>query len=52
MSDKELAWTTLLVAAVGTVVICVLAYRLNEAQGKLNQATSDPWGTVRRALGV
>lgn len=52
MSEKNLAFLTLATAAVGTIVICVLAYKLNAAQDKVGAVTTDPVGFFRRTFGV
>lgn len=47
MTDKNVAYLTLATAAVGTIVICILAYKLNAAQDRINGVTSDPVGFVK-----
>jgi hypothetical protein len=51
MSDKNLAITTLLVAAIGTVVIVVLAYKLNNLSQKVDQVSGNPLGVLKSMIG-
>ena len=52
MSDKNLAYLTLATAAIGTIVICVLAYRLNSASSALGDIQKDPVNGIRNLIGV
>jgi len=46
MSDKNIALLTLGTAAIGTIVVCILAYKLNRLSDQVNGATSNPAGFV------
>jgi hypothetical protein len=51
MTDKNIAVLTLIVAAVGTIVTVILAYKLNKVSDQVGSVTSNPLGAVKSLFG-
>jgi hypothetical protein len=52
MGDKNLLYAILGVALVGSIVTCVMAYKLNNLNAQVQGAVSNPVGSIKNALGL